>query len=39
MELTASSVEFHASADIDGSGPGTPGTGGIAQPVTSGEVL
>jgi ABC-2 type transport system ATP-binding protein len=41
MELTASSVEFHAHADIDGSGTGAggPGTGGPAQPVTTGEVL
>jgi ABC-2 type transport system ATP-binding protein len=36
MELTASSVEFHASTDIDGSGGGT---GAAAQPVTTGEVL
>jgi ABC-2 type transport system ATP-binding protein len=36
MELTASSVEFHASADIDGT---VPGAAGPAQPVTTGEVL
>ena len=41
MELTASSVEFHAHAGIDGSGTGAggPEAGGTAQPVTSGEVL
>jgi ABC-2 type transport system ATP-binding protein len=36
MELTASSVEFHAHADIDGSGPGA---GPAVEPVTTGEVL
>ena len=46
MELTASSVEFHASAGVDGSGTGAaatgaggPGSDGTAQPVTTGEVL
>jgi len=41
MELTASSVEFHAHADIDGSGTGAgaTGSGPAAQPVTTGEVL
>ena len=41
MELTASSVEFHAHAEIDGSGtgPGAAGSGPAAQPVTTGEVL
>jgi ABC-2 type transport system ATP-binding protein len=41
MELTASSVEFHAHADIEGSGtgPGDAGSGPAAQPVTTGEVL
>jgi ABC-2 type transport system ATP-binding protein len=38
MELTASSVEFHASTDIDGTG--RPGGGGPGQhPVASGEVI
>jgi ABC-2 type transport system ATP-binding protein len=37
MELTASSVEFHAHSGIDGSGAG--GHGAAAQPVTTGEVL
>jgi ABC-2 type transport system ATP-binding protein len=36
MELTASSVEFHAHAGIDGSGTGS---GPAVQPVTTGEVL
>jgi ABC-2 type transport system ATP-binding protein len=41
MELTASSVEFHAHADIDGSGTGAgaDGSGPAVQPVTTGEVL
>jgi len=41
MELTASSVEFHAHADIDGSGTGAgaTGSGPAVQPVTTGEVL
>jgi ABC-2 type transport system ATP-binding protein len=41
MELTASSVEFHAHADIDGSGTGAgaAGSGPAVQPVTTGEVL
>ena len=41
MELTASSVEFHAHADIDGSGAGAgaAGSGPAVQPVTTGEVL
>jgi ABC-2 type transport system ATP-binding protein len=41
MELTASSVEFHAHADIDGSGTGAGvgGPGPAVQPVTTGEVL
>jgi len=41
MELTASSVEFHAHADIDrsGTGPGAAGSGPAEQPVTTGEVL
>jgi len=41
MELTASSVEFHAHADIDGSGTGagSTGSGPAVQPVTTGEVL
>jgi len=41
MELTASSVEFHAHADIDGSGTGAGATGSdpAVQPVTTGEVL
>jgi ABC-2 type transport system ATP-binding protein len=46
MELTASSVEFHASTGVDGSGTGAAATGagepgpeGTAQPVTTGEVL
>jgi ABC-2 type transport system ATP-binding protein len=41
MELTASSVEFHAHADIDGSGTGAgaAGSGPTVQPVTTGEVL
>jgi hypothetical protein len=41
MELTASSVEFHAHADIDGSGTGAGagGSGPAVQPVTTGEVL
>jgi ABC-2 type transport system ATP-binding protein len=41
MELTASSVEFHAHAEIDasGTGPGAAGSGPAAQPVTTGEVL
>jgi ABC-2 type transport system ATP-binding protein len=41
MELTASSVEFHAHAGIDGSGTGAgaAGSGSAVQPVTTGEVL
>src|ERR1700722_10743307 len=41
MELTASSVQFHAHADIDGSGTGAgaTGSGPAVQPVTTGEVL
>src|ERR1700728_995933 len=41
MELTASSVEFHAHAAIDGSGTGAGagGPGPAVQPVTTGEVL
>ena len=41
MELTASSVEFHAHADIDGpgTGAGAAGSGPAVQPVTTGEVL
>jgi hypothetical protein len=40
MELTASSVEFHAHADIEGSGTGAgAGSGPAVQPVTTGEVL
>jgi ABC-2 type transport system ATP-binding protein len=38
MELTASSVEFHAHAGIDGTSV-MPGADGPAEPVTSGEVL
>ena len=39
MELTASSVEFHASTDIDGSGAGPGGGVPPQQPVATGEVI